>query len=106
MQYEAATSVLKNLVSDDQNGMFADRTLTRFYGIGDNPKSDIRGANKCGNHWTSILVRTGVFTGMGNDDDDPADVVVEDVLDAIKYIIADTKNRSFHRPSHILESPY
>jgi len=47
-----------------------------------------------------------VFNGMANDDDDPADVVVEDVLDAVKYIIADTSNRSFHRPSHILEGPY
>jgi ribonucleotide monophosphatase NagD (HAD superfamily) len=34
--------------------------------IGDNPKSDIAGANKKG--WTSILVRTGVFKGADNDE--------------------------------------
>ena len=33
--------------------------ITNFYMIGDNPKSDIAGANAKG--WTSILVRTGVF---------------------------------------------
>ena len=29
------------------------------YGIGDNPKSDIRGANSAGPHWSSILVKSG-----------------------------------------------
>jgi len=33
--------------------------LTNIYMIGDNPKSDIAGANAKG--WTSILVRSGVF---------------------------------------------
>ena len=37
--------------------------------IGDNPKSDIRGANDIG--WISILVRSGVFKGV-NDPLDPA----------------------------------
>ena len=105
VQYEAATNVLQSLVRG-QDGMSPERTLTRFYGIGDNPKSDIRGANNSGNNWTSILVRTGVFNGMGNDDTDPADVVVEDVLDAVQHIIADTTNHSYHHPAHILESPY
>ena len=109
IQYEAATDVLQNLVKDQNSstsGTSSARTLTRVYAIGDNPKSDIRGANNSGDHWTSILVRTGVFDGMGNDEDDPADVVVNDVLDAVKFIIADTSKRSFHRPAHILESPY
>lgn len=41
--------------------------LRRVYMIGDNPESDIRGANtyrsKFGSEWHSILVRTGVYRG-------------------------------------------
>jgi ribonucleotide monophosphatase NagD (HAD superfamily) len=44
--------------------------------IGDNPKSDIRGANSAG--WSSILVRTGVFKGE-NDEEDPAKYVVDNI---------------------------
>ena len=33
--------------------------VSNFYMIGDNPSSDIRGANDSG--WISILVRTGMF---------------------------------------------
>ncbi|KAL4506008.1 hypothetical protein ABPG72_013769 [Tetrahymena utriculariae] len=58
--------------------------VTNYYMIGDNPQSDIQGANKIG--WTSILVRTGVFQGEGNDDQDPAKYVVNDFYDAIKLI--------------------
>lgn len=37
---------------------------------------DIRGANNAGDHWSSVLVRTGVFTGpQDNDMNDPADLV-------------------------------
>lgn len=38
--------------------------------IGDNPKSDIKGANDAG--WISILVRSGVFHGLENDKENPA----------------------------------
>lgn len=61
---------------------------TSFFGIGDNPLSDIRGANNAGPHWTSILVKTGIFQGEGNDEMDPADVVVPDVLDAVRHIVS------------------
>lgn len=109
IQYEAATNVLQNLVKDQNGGpssLFSRPPLSRFYAIGDNPKSDIRGANNCGDQWTSILVRTGVFDGMGNDEDDPAEVVVDDILNAVKYIIKDKSLRSNHRTAHVLESPY
>lgn len=59
---------------------------TFFFGIGDNPKSDIRGANAAGCHWRSILVRTGVFQGGSNDEQDPADFVVHDVLEAVRLV--------------------
>jgi len=43
-----------------------------FYAIGDNPTSDIRGANAAGERWRSILVRTGVFdSAAANDPLDP-----------------------------------
>jgi len=29
--------------------------------VGDNPDSDIDGANRRGDNWVSILVRTGIF---------------------------------------------
>lgn len=45
--YNYAERMLKNLSKNKIN---------RFYGIGDNPKSDIKGANEAGNQWTSILV--------------------------------------------------
>ena len=44
---------------------FTKDTIGNIYMIGDNPKSDIRGANNAG--WKSILVRTGVFKGETND---------------------------------------
>lgn len=61
-----------------------------FYGIGDNPVSDIRGANNAGHHWSSILVRTGIFQG-DNSGDDVADVVFDNVLEAVEYIIKENQ---------------
>jgi ribonucleotide monophosphatase NagD (HAD superfamily) len=52
--------------------------------VGDNPKSDIAGANAF--KWESILVRTGVFRGKYNDDEHPATVVVPDVLVSLLLI--------------------
>ncbi len=57
------------------------------YAIGDNPKSDMRGANAAGEHWSSILVRTGIWEGGDNDLEDPADHVVPDVLAAVNLIL-------------------
>lgn len=56
--------------------------ISKFYMIGDNPNSDIAGANAKG--WVSILVKTGVFdptssTSLnGNDKANPATHVVKD----------------------------
>jgi len=64
--------------------------ISNFYMIGDNPKSDIEGANKKG--WTSILVKTGVFvvdaesSVNGNDRENPASYVVEDMKAAVELI--------------------
>lgn len=60
----------------------------RLFGIGDNPKADIRGANNAGGGWKSVLVRTGIFSSSEpNDREDPAHIVADDVLDAIQAIL-------------------
>ncbi len=59
---------------------------TIFVGIGDNPASDIRGANNAGAHWISVLVKTGVFKGE-NDPQDPADYVFNDIYSVISHFL-------------------
>jgi ribonucleotide monophosphatase NagD (HAD superfamily) len=54
--------------------------------IGDNPDSDIDGANRRGDSWVSILVRTGVFQNGENSTKHPAKYVVQDVEEAVKLI--------------------
>ena len=48
--------------------------------IGDNPKSDIRGANSAS--WKSFLVRSGVHNSLENDPEDPATYVVDNLEEA------------------------
>lgn len=64
-----------------------ENNIKRIYAIGDNPKSDIRGANNAGDHWISILVQTGCHTGSENDALDPADYLCKDVSEAFKWIL-------------------
>ncbi|KAJ2711523.1 hypothetical protein H4R19_003208 [Coemansia spiralis] len=63
------------------------RARRRVYAIGDNPAADIAGANGAG--WTSILVRTGVFSGAPgtNDPHHPAATVVDHVAQAVEWIL-------------------
>lgn len=53
--------------------------------IGDNPVTNIKGANSHGLH--SILVKTGIFSGTENDTVNIAKTVVDNVLDAINFIL-------------------
>ncbi|CAK63612.1 unnamed protein product (macronuclear) [Paramecium tetraurelia] len=59
--------------------------IGNIYMIGDNPASDIRGANLIG--WPSVLVRSGVFRGRDNDPQDPGKYVVTDLMDAYNKIL-------------------
>ncbi|KAH8916704.1 HAD-superfamily hydrolase [Atractiella rhizophila] len=59
--------------------------LAEVFMIGDNPHSDIAGANAMG--WTSVLVKTGVFQGGANSEEYPAARVVDDVYDAVKWAL-------------------
>ena len=69
--------------------------------IGDNPDSDIDGANRRGDSWVSILVRTGVFQGGANSDKHPAKYVVQDLEEAIQLIFR-LEGLEFVRPAQVL----
>jgi HAD superfamily hydrolase (TIGR01456 family) len=90
VQYEMAAKALAHEASL-LGFRHIDTSKVSYYGIGDNPPSDIRGANNAGKNWTSILVRTGVFDGADGENDpvDPADIIVDDVYEAVKFIVRD-----------------
>jgi len=58
--------------------------ISNYYMIGDNPSSDIQGANNAG--WTSILVKTGIFKGKDNSEEFPAKFVCPTIKEALEYI--------------------
>ncbi len=68
--------------------------VSRIYGIGDNPMTDIKGANTAGGKWVSVLVKTGLFQGT-NDAVNPAKIVTDDVGTAVKDIINDFQKHEF-----------
>lgn len=98
VQYEYAAMVLQSEAqrigasvvgnSGATDGAIADEEVV-YFGVGDNPKSDIRGANNAGPQWRSVLVRTGVFNDINaaNDVKDPADFVCDDLSAAVDLII-------------------
>ncbi len=69
------------------------RPLRRVYMVGDNPESDIRGANEFapedGTKWESILVRTGVFQPTRAEPEPryKPTVIVDDVVDAVVWAL-------------------
>ncbi len=60
----------------------------RIYGIGDNPETDIAGANGAGPRWRSVLTRGGLWSGGPGENDraHPADLVADGVADALAQI--------------------
>lgn len=77
------------LQGGDHNDNNTDK-LRSIYMVGDNPESDIRGANDYNksptgsSQWHSILVRTGVYDGERKPAYEP-NVTVQDVWDAVSY---------------------
>lgn len=55
-----------------------------IYMVGDNPDTDILGANSAGGSWKSVLTRSGIFKGGDHD----ADILVDDVAAAYGRISA------------------
>lgn len=80
--YHLADSVLREQVH--KLGFCVKTPLPAVYAIGDNPPSDVRGANAHGKPWVSVLVRTGNFEGE-NDEIDKAQLVLDNVNDAVKF---------------------
>ncbi|KAK4495113.1 hypothetical protein PRZ48_013440 [Zasmidium cellare] len=70
--------------------------LRRVYMIGDNPESDIQGANNYrspyGSHWTSVLIKTGVWK-EGTVPAHKPHVIRENVLDAVQWAVEDAKRQ-------------
>jgi len=68
--------------------------MRRVYMIGDNPESDIRGANGYqsphGSQWKSILVKTGVYKDGTVPSTKPT-VIVDDVQDAVRWAVEDAQ---------------
>ena len=70
--------------------------LKRVYMIGDNPESDIRGANTYdspyGIEWISLLTRTGVYRDRnGSNPSWHPREIVDDVMAAVQYALKDSK---------------
>lgn len=90
--YDYAHKRLMNYAADVKKGdKITQKPLKRIYMIGDNPESDIKGANhftpEDGTEWHSILVRTGVWrqTATEKEPRHTPTVIVDDVVDAIVW---------------------
>ncbi|KAF8906463.1 HAD-hyrolase-like-domain-containing protein [Gymnopilus junonius] len=59
--------------------------LQNVYMIGDNPESDVAGANAAG--WSSILVKTGVYDPSDGPPSHSPAHIAEDVEEAVKWAI-------------------
>ncbi|KAG2767178.1 hypothetical protein JG687_00011011 [Phytophthora cactorum] len=65
------------------------KDVERIYMVGDNPKTDIRGANEAGGRWKSVLTLTGMHNGPENHEEHPAYEVVDNVAQALAFIKED-----------------
>ena len=65
-----------------------------FIGIGDNPEADIKGANLAGQHWRSVLVKTGIHESNENDRDNPADLFCNDAEEAMQILYESSSDSS------------
>ncbi|RDA95295.1 hypothetical protein CP533_3497 [Ophiocordyceps camponoti-saundersi (nom. inval.)] len=91
--YDYAHKRLLRYYSDVAGSDTKHHPLRRVYMIGDNPESDIRGANEFhpedGTEWISILVRTGVWKKTMAEPEprhQPA-VIVDDVMEAVSWAL-------------------
>ena len=91
--YKYADEVIKQWMNEIHN----EHTLPEnIYMVGDNPQSDICGGNMYG--WNTCLVRTGVFQGGPNDNDEhnPANFgVFDNVLEAVKAAVKKELGKEF-----------
>ncbi|GAO46283.1 hypothetical protein G7K_0516-t1 [Saitoella complicata NRRL Y-17804] len=89
--YKFADTVLQEWL-EEIHGEY--RLPENVYMIGDNPQSDICGANGYG--WNSCLVKTGVHQGDDNDKENPAsEGVFENVFFAVKHALEKQLGKGF-----------
>ncbi|GKZ32481.1 hypothetical protein AbraIFM66950_001934 [Aspergillus brasiliensis] len=89
--YTYADEVMKAWMEQIHN---ENRLPQNIYMVGDNPASDICGGNMHG--WNTCLVRTGVFQGKDNDDNNPANFgVFPNVLEAVKAAVRKELGQDF-----------
>jgi len=88
LTYDYAKDLLSNQLKKLNHNQQQHQSLKRIYAIGDNPYSDIKGANNLKSEgWVSILVKTGCWKSEHNHPEIPADYFVHDVLEAIQLIL-------------------
>eukprot|EP00825_Cyclidium_porcatum_P052207 TRINITY_DN9818_c0_g1_i3.p1 TRINITY_DN9818_c0_g1~~TRINITY_DN9818_c0_g1_i3.p1 ORF type:complete len:159 (+),score=51.96 TRINITY_DN9818_c0_g1_i3:95-571(+) len=78
--YDAAFQYMKKKAQELTN-----LEISNYYLIGDNPQSDILGANN--NGFDSILVKTGVYQSDQNCSEIPGKYFVEDITAAVNLIL-------------------
>ncbi|EAU35693.1 conserved hypothetical protein [Aspergillus terreus NIH2624] len=89
--YTYADEVLRAWMEQIHN---ENRLPQNVYMVGDNPASDICGGNMYG--WNTCLVRTGVFQGADNDENNPANFgVFPNVLEAVKAAVRKELGQEF-----------
>ncbi|ANB15819.1 hypothetical protein AWJ20_3463 [Sugiyamaella lignohabitans] len=83
--YDYAHNLLVKKFKENQNisSISAKISAPTVYMVGDNPASDILGANGYG--WRSVLVRTGVYQDGADLQGAKPTVILDNVLDAVKY---------------------
>ena len=94
--YRETYSFAENLLLRHRDALFGSATpLNKVYMVGDNPESDIRGANSYesphGVEWVSLLTRTGVFRDRpGHAPTWEPRAIVDDVRAAVQYALKDS----------------
>ncbi|KAF2074585.1 hypothetical protein CYY_004092 [Polysphondylium violaceum] len=94
--YKLTYEYAKELLSNQLKKLNHQSPPKHIYAIGDNPYSDIKGANNLKSEgWVSILVKTGCWKSEFNHPEIPADHYVNDVLEAVELILRlENKNSS------------
>ncbi|TFK74535.1 HAD-superfamily hydrolase [Pluteus cervinus] len=88
--YDYAKAVLEQLGGGAKKTNSIDKP-PRMYMIGDNPESDIAGANAAG--WNSILVKTGVWDPERGPPTHPPTHIADDVKAAVLWAIENVQGR-------------
>ncbi|KAI0708176.1 HAD hydrolase [Cerioporus squamosus] len=81
--YKFAEKVLRDRLEELAGGRVEE--MPRVYMVGDNPESDIAGANGAG--WPSILVKTGVYEEARGPPTHTPTHIAEDVEEAVRWAI-------------------